>query len=336
MHADINLLKQHSLPFLEKSDVISFSDFLHSMVPKNLIEPFIKGDVLQILVLGIVFGSALLMLGSYAKKPVKILSILTEKIFKLFGIMMYAAPIGVFGAIAFTVGKFGGQFLLPLLSLVASFYAAALFFIFAVLGTIAYFCGFSIWKFLRYMFPELLFILGTSSSEPVLPRLLKKLENLGCKKQTIGLVVPMGYSFNLDGTSIYLTLGSLFIAQALGIHLSLTQQFSLFAVALLSSKGAAGVSGSGFVMLAATLSVMPVIPLAGMVLVLGVDRFMSEARSLTNFIGNGVGALVISRWQNDLDAKELNRALSSQSTAWVPETCVRSVGFPDTQEQVKS
>lgn len=310
VHADLNLLQQHSLNFLNMNEPITFSHFLQSIIPSNFITPFIKGDVLQVLVMGMAIGFILLILGKCNSKLVYLIEKISEKIFTSMQIVMFASPIGVFGAIAFTVGKFGAQFLLPLLSLIAVFYVTVIFFVFVVLGAIAYFSGFSIWRLLQYLFPELLIILGTSSSEPVLPNLLKKLQALGCKQQTISLVVPMGYSFNLDGTSIYLTIGAIFIAQALGIHLTMGQQLELFGVALLSSKGTAGVSGTGFVMLAATLTMVPVIPLAGIVLLLGVDRFMSEARSLTNFIGNAVAALVISRWQKDINAEVLQQNIA--------------------------
>lgn len=316
MNADLNLLdtEKHAIAhFLQSAEKISFLEFLQNIIPNNIFEPFIKGDMLQILVLAILFGIALLIIGEKAAKNLSpILESLLKCLFKMFQIVMYAAPIGVFGAMAFTVGKFGGNFLLPLLNLVITFYITGLIFVFLVLGTIAKLSGFSILSFLKYILPEIFLVLGTSSSEAALPQLLSKLNKLGCELETVGVVVPMGYSLNLDGTNIYITLAALFIAQSLGIHLTVMQQLAIFATAMLSSKGAAGVTGAGFITLAATLSVVPTIPAVGLILILGIDRFMSEARSVINFIGNGVASLVISRWEGEMSPQSLNQALKGK------------------------
>jgi len=315
VHAHLqNLDTQAATHFITSSETLSFMGFLQNLIPSSLVEPFLKGDILQILILAILFGIALLALGeSRSKNLMAVLNQLTKCLFNIIHIIMYAAPLAVFGGMAFTFGKFGGQFLLPLLSLIATFYVAGIIFVLLVLGSIARLAGFSIFKFLKYMLPELFLVLGTSSSETALPQLIDKLEKLGCEQETVGVVVPMGYSFNLDGTNIYITLAALFIAQALGIDLTFTQELALFATAMLSSKGAAGVTGAGFITLAATLSVVPSIPPVGIVLILGVDRFMSEARSLINFIGNGVASLVISRWQNEMTAQALQTALVAEN-----------------------
>jgi aerobic C4-dicarboxylate transport protein len=236
-------------------------------------------------------------------------------LFVIVGYIMKVAPIGAFGAMAFTIGKYGVASLLSLGALMATFYATCLFFIFVVLGGIAKAHGFSIWKFIKYIKEELLIVLGTSSSESVLPRMMAKLENLGARKSTVGLVVPTGYSFNLDGTSIYLTMAAVFIAQATNTPMTWTQQLTLLAVLLLTSKGAAGVTGSGFIVLAATLSAVGGVPVAGLALILGIDRFMSEARALTNLIGNGVATLVVAKWTGDLDSARMTAQLNNETTA---------------------
>ncbi len=316
MHANLNSIDtQPVMQYLESAEKLSFVDFLQNLIPASLVEPFIKGDMLQILLIAILFGASLLALGEDRSKTIIAgMEKLTQSLFQIIRMIMYVAPLGVFGAMAFTVAKFGSQLLLPLLELMATFYLTGLIFIFVILGIIAKLSGFSIIRFLRYMLPELFLVIGTSSSESALPQLLRKLEKLGCQKKTVGVVVPMGYSFNLDGTNIYITLAALFIAQALGIDLTLTEQLALFATAMLSSKGAAGITGAGFITLAATLSVVPAIPAVGIVLILGIDRFMSEARSLINYIGNGVAALVISRLEKEVSASELNQALALHTT----------------------
>jgi aerobic C4-dicarboxylate transport protein len=287
------------------------------MIPASIVEPFAKGDMLQILVIAILFGVSLLAIGEKrSQNLLEIMERLTQSLFQIIRIVMYAAPLGVFGAMAYTIAKFGGGFLIPLLELVGIFYLTGCIFVFGVLGFIAKMAGFSLISFLKYMSQEIFLVLGTSSSEAALPQLMHKLESLGCQKETVGVVVPMGYSFNLDGTNIYITLAALFIAQALGIELTLMEQVALFATAMLSSKGAAGITGAGFITLAATLSVVPSIPAVGIVLILGVDRFMSQARSLINYVGNGVASLSVSRWENEISSAQLNAALDSytQST----------------------
>ncbi|MBA2656143.1 MAG: C4-dicarboxylate transporter DctA [Tatlockia sp.] len=314
LHVDLNAVDQQSaLKFIESSKNQNFIQYLENIIPSNIVEPFIKDQMLQILFLAILFGTSLLAVGvekEGAKNILDFMEKLTKIFFQIIRVIMYAAPLGVFGAMAFTVAKFGNQFFLPLLGLMGTFYLSGLLFIFIVINLIARFAGFSLLSFLRYMAPELMLVLGTSSSESALPQLIQKLENLGCERETIGVVVPLGYSFNLDGTNIYIALAALFIAQALGIQLSLMQQLTLFATAMLTSKGAAGITGAGFITLAATLSAVPVIPPVGIVLILGIDRFMSEARSLINYIGNGVAALVISRWENEVTPASLAKKFS--------------------------
>lgn len=311
IHTDVTLLdSQHLTKFLPTAEKLSLIDFLQNLIPVSIIDPFAKGDMLQILVIAILFGISLVTIGEErSKQLVDILERLSQAFFRIIRIIMYTAPLGVFGAMAFTIGKYGGQFLVPLLGLIATFYLSGLIFVFVILGIIAKIAGFSLMKFLKLLAPELFLVLGTSSSESALPQLICKLEKLGCQRETVGLIVPMGYSFNLDGTNIYISLTALFIAQALGIELTITQQFVLFATAMLTSKGAAGVTGSGFITLAATLAVVPTIPAVGIVLILGIDRFMSEARSLINFIGNGVASLAISRWENEVSIASLDQAL---------------------------
>ncbi|CDZ79185.1 C4-dicarboxylate transport protein [Legionella massiliensis] len=307
LHADVKLLDPQAVAqFVKSAEHLGFVQFLENIIPTSIIEPFAKGDMLQVLFLAILLGISLLAVGEEEGKLVfEFMEKLTKVLFRAIRIIMYAAPLGVFGAMAFTLAKFGSQFFIPLLGLILTFYLAGLIFIFLVLGSVARITGFSILQFLKYLAPELFIVLGTSSSEAALPQLLQKLENLGCEQETVGVVVPMGYSFNLDGTNIYITLAALFIAQALGIHLSILEQFTLFVTAMLSSKGAAGITGAGFITLAATLSVVPLIPPVGIVLILGIDRFMSEARSLINFIGNGVATLAISRWEKEISAEQL-------------------------------
>ncbi len=315
IHANLHALDAQSVQrFLASAEKLSFTDFIQNIIPASILEPFIKGDTLQILFISIIVGIALLALDDKtAKNCAAVLEQLSDLFFQAIRIVLYAAPLGVFGSMSYTIAKFGGHFLIPLLGLIGTFYLAGGIFVFLVLGLIAKLSGFSLLGFLKYLAPELILVLGTSSSEPFLPQLMRKLEALGCQKETVGVVVPMGYSFNLDGTNIYITLSALFIAQALGIHLSFTQEFTLFATAMLSSKGAAGVTGAGFVTLAATLAVVPSIPAVGIVLILGIDRFMSEARALINYFGNGVACLVISRSENEMSAKNLNRAIEKNS-----------------------
>jgi aerobic C4-dicarboxylate transport protein len=259
------------------------------------------------------FGFALSMLGQRGKPVYKLIDEVTHVLFVIVNIIMKVAPIGAFGAMAFTIGKFGLGSLTKLGMLMGSFYLTCLLFIFIVLGAIAKLCGFSIIKFIKYIKEELLIVLGTSSSESVLPRMMAKLENLGCTKSVVGLVIPTGYSFNLDGTSIYLTMAAVFVAQATNTPLTFIQTLTILGVLLLTSKGAAGVTGSGFITLAATFAAIPTIPVAGLALILGVDRFMSEARALTNLVGNGVATVVVSRWERELDMKKMTRMLDKET-----------------------
>jgi aerobic C4-dicarboxylate transport protein len=293
----------------------SVTGFLLNIIPTTLVSAFTEGEILQVLLVAILFGIALALLGSAGERLTGTLQILTKVVFKMVHILMYAAPLGAFGAMAFTVGQYGVRALANLGALVTTFYATALLFVLIVLGGIARAAGFSILALIAYLKDELLLVLGTSSSESALPLLMEKLEEAGCPESVVGLVVPAGYSFNLDGTCIYMSLAALFIAQACNIPLSLGDQLLLMAVAILSSKGAAGVTGSGFIVLAATLAVVPAIPAAGMALILGVDRFMSECRSLTNFIGNAVATIVVSRWEGALDPAALRAALSGGGAA---------------------
>lgn len=286
----------------------SVTAFLLHIVPDTFVSAFTEGEILQVLLVAILFGVALALLGEGGARVQELLKTLTAIVFRIVHILMYAAPVGAFGAMAFTIGQYGIGTLANLAALIATFYGTSLLFILLVLGLIARAAGFSLLRLVAYIKDELLLVLGTSSSESALPLLMEKLERAGCPKSIVGLVVPTGYSFNLDGTCIYMSLAALFIAQACNIHLSLADQLLLMAVAILSSKGAAGVTGSGFIVLAATLQVVPAIPVAGMTLILGVDRFMSECRSLTNFIGNAVATIVVSRWEGGVDPAPLAAA----------------------------
>ena len=290
----------------------SVTGFLMAIIPTTMVSALTDGSILQTLFVAILFGISLSLVGRPAEPVLELVERLGLVVFKLTSILMKAAPIGAFGAIAFTIGKYGVGSLVNLGALVGTFYLTSLLFVLVVLGAVARVHGFSILKLLAYLKAELLLVLGTSSSEAALPNLIAKLEAAGCDRGVVGLVVPTGYSFNLDGTNIYMTLAALFIAQATGVHLSLGDQLLLMAVAMLSSKGAAGVTGAGFVTLAATLSIVPSVPVAGMALILGVDRFMSECRSLTNFIGNAVAAIVVARWEGKLDRAALDRALNQR------------------------
>ena len=291
------------------------TEFLLNIIPSTVIDAFAKGEILQVLLFSLLFGFALHKFGGRGTLVFDMVEKASHVLFSIVGIIMKVAPIGAFGAMAFTIGKYGVGSLLSLGKLMGTFYATCLVFIFIVLGVIARLHGFSIWKFIKYIKEELLIVLGTSSSESVLPRMMAKMENLGARKSVVGLVIPTGYSFNLDGTSIYLTMAAVFIAQATNTPMTLTQQLTLLAVLLLTSKGAAGVTGSGFIVLAATLSAVGGVPVAGLALILGIDRFMSEARALTNLIGNGVATIVVAKWTGDLDAARLQRQLDSETEA---------------------
>ena len=303
---DTGPLKDYTAP----GKLQSATDFALNVIPTQMADAFAKGEILQILLIALLFGFALQQLGSRAAAMMSFIESLSHVIFWIVGIVMRLAPIGAFGAMAFTIGKYGFHSLVALGALMGSFYATCLLFIFGALGIVARLHGFSLLRFIKYIKDELLIVLGTSSSETVLPRMMAKLEKLGAAKPVVGLVIPAGYSFNLDGTSIYLTMAALFIAQATNTPMNLYQQLALLAVLLLTSKGAAGVTGSGFIVLAATLSAVGTLPVAGLALILGIDHFMSEARSLTNVIGNGVATLVVAKWTGELDVAKLNSELN--------------------------
>jgi aerobic C4-dicarboxylate transport protein len=287
-----------------------FVEFVMHIIPHSFFGAFAEGEVLPVLLLAILIGFGLSRTGPSGKPLLEGIESFSHVLFTAFGFLMKLAPLGAFGAMAFTIGKYGVQSISSLGMLIGTFYAACLFFVFVVLGTLARLHGFSVWKMLRYFKEELIVVLGTSSTEPVLPHMLMKLEQLGCKKGVSGLVLPMGYSFNLDGSAIYLTLATVFIAQACNIHLSIGRVLAMLAVMLLTSKGAAGVTGSGFVALVATLTVMPEIPVAGVALIVGIDRFMSEARALTSLVSNAVATVVVSLWEGACDRSTLNFELN--------------------------
>lgn len=291
---------------------LSATEFVLDIIPATVVDAFAKGEILQVLLLSVLFGLALLNLGSRARPLVGLIDQASHALFHVVGMVMRLAPIGAFGATAFTIGRYGLATLAALGKLMFSVYATCALFVFLVLGGVAWISGFSIWKLLKYIREEILIVLGTSSSESVLPRVMAKLEHLGCAKSVVGLVVPTGYSFNLDGTSIYMTMGAIFVAQATNAHLTLGEEVGILAILLLTSKGAAAVTGSGFVTLAATLGAFPRIPIAGLALLVGVDRFMSEARAITNLIGNTVATVAIARWDGALDVDRANRVLDGE------------------------
>jgi aerobic C4-dicarboxylate transport protein len=297
--------------YVSKAKEATVTGFLLNIIPDTMLSAFTSGEILQVLLVSILFGIALAMLGDRGDRLLETLKTLTAVVFRVVRILMYAAPIGAFGAMAFTIGQYGIGTLANLAELIVTFYLTSLAFVLVVLGLIARGAGFSIFSLIRYIKDELLLVLGTSSSESAMPLLMEKLEAAGVPKPIVGIVVPAGYSFNLDGTNIYMSLAALFIAQATNARLTFGQEMLLMAVAILSSKGAAGVTGSGFIVLAATLSVVPAIPVAGMALILGVDRFMSECRSLTNFIGNTVATIVIARWEKSVDLEQLRTTLAT-------------------------
>jgi aerobic C4-dicarboxylate transport protein len=288
----------------------SVGDFILHIIPTTIVDAFAKGDILQVLLVAILFGFALSMAGPRCKPLVDLFSTLTQAVFGVVSIVMRLAPIGAFGAMAFTIGRYGIASLGPLAKLIIIFYLTCILFIVVVLGSIAYFAGFNIFKFLLYIKEEIILVLAVSSSEPALPTLMEKLEKLGCSQALVGLVVPTGYTFNTDGSSIYMTMAALFVAQATNIPLTLSQQLTILAVAVLTSKGASGVQGAAFIALVGTLMVIPTIPVAGMALILGIDRFMSMFRAMVNMLGNGVATLVVARWEHELDPVELRKALS--------------------------
>ena len=299
--------------FAEKAHDTTITGFLTGIIPDTFLSSLTEGNILQVLFVSILFGISLALIGDRGDKVLHVLEDVSLAFFKVVSIVMKAAPIGAFGAMAFTIGKYGVGTLANLAMLVGTFYLTSLLFVIVVLGTVSWLCGFSILRLISYLKAELLLVLGTSSSESALPALIEKMERAGCPKSIVGLVVPTGYSFNLDGTNIYMTLAALFIAQACNVDLTLGQQLMLLGVAMLSSKGAAGVTGAGFITLAATLSIVPDVPVAGMALILGVDRFMSECRSLTNFVGNAVATVVVSRWEGVLDREQLDLAMRGRA-----------------------
>ena len=295
--------------FAGQAKAQSVTEFLMHIIPTTVVDAFSKGDILQVLLVSILFGFALSVIGTRAKPILDLLDSLTRTIFQIVNMLMRFAPIGAFGAMAFTVGKYGMSALGPLVKLIAVFYATCIAFVLIVLGAIAAAAGFGIFKFLGFIREEILIVSAVNTSEAALPTLMEKLERLGCSRPLVGLVVPSGYIFNTDGTGLYMTLAALFVAQATNTHLTLTQQLTIFAVATLTSKGASGVSGASFIALIATLTVVPAIPVASMALLLGIERFMSTGRALVNMIGNGVATIVVARWEKELDPATLNRNL---------------------------
>jgi len=313
--------------YAKRATTQTTTGFILRIIPATFLDAFTgSGDLLQVLFVAVLFGYAMTHMGSRGEIVHKFIESASHIFFAMMNALMKLAPIGAGGAMAFTIGRYGVEALRPLALLMGSFYLTCLLFVLVVLGSIAAYTGFSILRFILYIRDELLTVLGTSSSESALVPLMQKLERLGCPRAVVGLVVPSGYSFNLDGTNIYLTMAALFVAQALNIELTIIQQLTLLGVAMLTSKGASGVTGAGFITLAATLAVVPSIPVAGLALILGVDRFMSEARSLTNFIGNGVAAIVVSRWERELDTVTLARELAAGHRPLTPheEVGVRS------------
>jgi aerobic C4-dicarboxylate transport protein len=291
---------------------LSSVDFVMNIIPRTFMGAFADGDILQVLLLAILVGLALASLGQ-AKTLIAACDKIAHLMFGVIALIMQAAPIGAFGAMAYTVGHYGLKTLIPLAKLMACVYITSILFVFAVLGSIAFLHGFSVWKFIKYIKEELLIVLGTSSSESVLPRMMVKMEALGCSKSVVGLVIPSGYSFNLDGTSIYLTIAAIFVAQATNTHLTGAQEAFLLLILMLSSKGAAAVTGGGFITLAATLQAIGTVPMAGLTLLLGVDRFMSEMRALTNLVGNGVATIVVAKWERELDERRMTQVLNGEA-----------------------
>ena len=312
-NADLSTLDTKAVDsFAAKAHAQSTVEFILNIIPTTFIDAFAKGDILQVLLIAILFGFSLAAMGEKGKPVFDFVEQVSHVLFGIVNSVMKLAPLGAFGAMAFTIGKYGVGSLVPMAKLMGSFYLTCALFIFVVLGTIARYTGFSIVKFIKYIREELLIVLGTSSSESALPKLMNKLEKMGCSRSVVGLVVPTGYSFNLDGTNIYMTMAALFIAQATNTELTLMQELTIIGVAMLTSKGASGITGAGFITLASTLAVVPSIPIAGMALILGIDRFMSEARALTNIIGNAVATVVVSRSENELDMDRMALALAGE------------------------
>lgn len=312
INADVASLDTKAIAsYASQAKSLSTVDFLMNIIPNNVVDAFAKGEILQVLLFSILLGLALSAMGDKGKPVVKFLEEFSHALFGVIGMIMKLAPVGAFGAMAFTIGKYGIHTLISLGKLMAGVYTTSALFVFVILGLVAKFNGFSLWQFLKYIKEEIFIVLGTSSSESVLPRMMTKMEELGASKSVVGMVIPTGYSFNLDGTSIYLTMAAIFIAQATNVHLSLGQELTILAVLMLTSKGAAAVTGGGFITLAATLASMGgVLPVAGLTLLLGVDRFMSEARAITNLIGNGVATIVVAKWENEFDDAKARRILN--------------------------
>jgi aerobic C4-dicarboxylate transport protein len=310
--------------FAKQATEMKSVDFVLNIIPDSVVGAFAKGDILQVLLFAILFGFALLALGDRGRTVRALVDDTAHAIFGVIAIVVKAAPIGAFGAMAYTIGRYGPSALGSLAGLIGVFYLTSFLFVIVVLGIIARIAGFSIFKFLSYIKDELLIVLGTSSSESALPQLMEKLERLGCSKSVVGLVVPAGYSFNLDGTNIYMTLATLFIAQALGVPLTFGEQITILLVAMLTSKGASGITGAGFITLAATLAAVRPELVPGMALVLGIDKFMSECRALTNLTGNGVACVIVSWWEGELNRSKLNSALNKQIDTSDVETAVRT------------
>jgi len=296
--------------FTAPAAALSFTDFIMHIVPSSAVDAFARGDVLQVVFFAVLFGVALASLGESGAALTGMLERLSQVMFRIVAIVMKVAPIGAFGAMAYTIGMFGVRSLLPLARLMLDVYLTMALFIFIVLNLILRWYGFSLWEYLKFIREEILLVLGTSSSEAALPMMIDKLERYGCSRTVVGLVIPAGYSFNLDGTSIYLSMAALFIAQAFGVQLDLMQQLSVLGVLMITSKGAAGVTGSGFIVLASTLAALQVVPVEGVAILLGVDRFMSEARAITNLIGNGAATLVVARSENAFDEAARVRAVA--------------------------
>jgi aerobic C4-dicarboxylate transport protein len=293
-----------------QAKALSVTDFLMHIIPNTIVDAFAKGDILEVILVSVLFGFALSIVGPRCRPLVDVIEALTQAVFGVVTILMRFAPIGAFGAMAFTVGKYGIAALGPLIKLILTFYLTAILFVVVVLGSIAWMAGFGIFRFLWYIKEEIILVLAVSSSEPALPTLMTKLEKLGCSKALVGLVVPTGYTFNTDGSSMYMTLAALFVAQATNTHLTLMQQLTILAVAVLTSKGASGVQGAAFIALVGTMMVIPTIPVAGMALILGIDRFMSMCRATVNMLGNGVATVVVARWEKELDRETLQRNLA--------------------------
>ena len=327
IHASVATLDPQAVKtYVAESQSLHLVDFLLNVIPTTIAQAFVAGDILQVLLVSVLFGLATLKLGQFASPLLHVIDQLGAVLFGMVGLIVRLAPIGAFGAMAFTIGRYGVATLFSLAKLMAAVYLTCLLFVIIVLGVIAATCGFSLWKFIRYIKEEILLVLGTSSSESALPRMMSKLEYLGCDRSVVGLVIPTGYSFNLDGTSIYMTIAVAFVAQALDVQLAWREYLMLLGVLMLTSKGAAAVTGGGFITLAATLASTSTLPIAGLTLLIGVDRFMSEARAITNLIGNGVATMVVARWEGALD---LPRALRILDAGRDPEEAVASAAAPE-------